>query len=86
MNYAVVIMAFVLLVAIIYWFIAGRLYYTGPRTHARVVDGMVVSDESGERLGDQEKGNRSPSPNPLARSVSLRSLSLRDRRGAGCND
>jgi uncharacterized membrane protein YqiK len=80
MNYAVVILAFVLLVAIVYWFIAGQSYYTGPRTNAKVVNGMVVSDDSAETLGDQEKGVVDPTPNPLARSVSLRTLSLRGRR------
>jgi uncharacterized membrane protein YqiK len=80
MNYAVVILAFVLLVAIVYWFIAGRFYYTGPRTHTKIVNGMVVSDDSAETLGDQEKGSGDPTPNPLARSVSLRTLSLRSRR------
>lgn len=46
MNYAVVILAFVFVVATAYWFIAGRYYYTGPRTHAHVEAGGVVVDDS----------------------------------------
>ena len=64
MNYAIVILAFVLLLAIVYWFIDGRFYYTGPRTHTRIVDGMVVSDDSTEKLGGQEKRRGSPTATP----------------------
>ncbi|KAK3360235.1 amino acid permease [Lasiosphaeria hispida] len=42
MNYAIVILAFVLLVATGYWYIHGRRFYTGPRTHAHVeTDGAI---------------------------------------------
>jgi uncharacterized membrane protein YqiK len=64
MNYAIVILAFVLLLAIVYWFIGGRFYYTGPRTHTRIVNGMVVSDDSAETLGDQEKCRGGPTATP----------------------
>jgi len=42
MNYAVVVLAFVLLFALAYWFIAGRKYYSGPRTHVTLVDGVML--------------------------------------------
>ena len=56
MNYAVVILVFVLLVALVYWFIAGRKYYTGPRTRAHIANGMIVKDDSEGPLNDSEKG------------------------------
>ena len=55
MNYAAVILVFVFLVATAYWFIRGNKYYTGPRTHAHVVDGHIVRDDSGRAVIDQEK-------------------------------
>lgn len=55
MNYAVVILAFVLLVSLIYWHIAGKKYYVGPRTEAHVVDGMIIKDPSESELRDREK-------------------------------
>ena len=58
MNYAIAILALVLIVAFVYWFISGQYYYTGPRTHARIVDGTVISDDSAETLGDLEKRRR----------------------------
>jgi chromate transport protein ChrA len=42
MNYAVAVLAFVLVFALGYWFIAGRKNYGGPRTHVALVDGVVV--------------------------------------------
>ncbi len=64
MNYAVIILAFVVLIATAYWFIAGRKYYTGPRTRARVVDGMIVRDDesAGSVGGDAEKGSPGLAP------------------------
>ena len=56
MNYAVVILVFVLLVALIYWFIHGRHYYTGPRSHAHVEHGVIIEDETDTPAEDQEKG------------------------------
>ncbi|ORY68703.1 amino acid permease [Pseudomassariella vexata] len=55
MNYAVVILAFVFLLATGYWFVAGHKYYIGPRTHARVVSGAVIEEPSLEVLQDYEK-------------------------------
>jgi uncharacterized membrane protein YqiK len=45
MNYAVVILAFVFLLAFSYWFISGRHYYIGPRSEAQVVNGGVVAKD-----------------------------------------
>jgi amino acid permease (GABA permease) len=53
MNYAVAVLVLVLLFSVIYWFAAGRHYYTGPRTHAHIAHGVAISDEV---LPDQEKG------------------------------
>ncbi|KAI9781724.1 MAG: Amino-acid permease 2 [Geoglossum umbratile] len=55
MNYAIVILAFVLLLATIYWFIGGRFYYTGPRTHTRIANGVIVGGDIAETPADQEK-------------------------------
>ncbi|ETS82118.1 Amino-acid permease 2 [Pestalotiopsis fici W106-1] len=53
MNYAVVILAFVFLLAFSYWFISGRHYYIGPRSEAHVVNGGVVPNK--DVSPDQEK-------------------------------
>lgn len=47
MNYAVVIVAGVFVIALSWWYISGRHYYTGPRTRAHVENGVIVNDESG---------------------------------------
>jgi hypothetical protein len=62
MNYAVVILTFVLIVATAYWFIHGRHFYTGPRTHAHVADGEIIEDAS-DSANDQEKSLRVPAEN-----------------------
>jgi hypothetical protein len=54
MNYAVVILVFVLLLSTLYWFIHGRTYYKGPLTHAHVEGGHVVNDDK-DGIPDQEK-------------------------------
>ena len=48
MNYAVVILAFVFVLAFSYWHIRGKYYYTGPRVRAHVVDGAIVNEENSE--------------------------------------
>lgn len=55
MNYAIVILAFVFLLAISYWFVQGRHYYIGPRIEAHVVNGGVVMNPSSDVLHDDEK-------------------------------
>lgn len=55
MNYAVVILAFVMSVALVYWYIHGRTYYTGPRITARVINGAIVAREETDSAHDQEK-------------------------------
>ncbi len=55
MNYAVVILLFVFLLATGYWFIRGRTYYTGPRTRAHVIDGTIIADDGVEAVQDVEK-------------------------------
>lgn len=55
MNYAVVILAFVFVVSLGYWFIAGKKYYIGPRTNAHIVDGVVIAQPSESELHDGEK-------------------------------
>lgn len=55
MNYAVVILAFVMFVATAYWYIHGRTYYTGPRVTAHIVNGGVVLTEDNEKLSDSEQ-------------------------------
>lgn len=55
MNYAVVILAFVMLLATVYWFIHGRTYYVGPRVTAHVHNGGIVPAESESDRMDPEK-------------------------------
>ncbi len=55
MNYAVIILAFVFLLATGYWYLRGRTYYRGPRTRAHVVDGTIIAEDSAEIVGDVEK-------------------------------
>lgn len=55
MNYAVVILAFVFLLATSYWFVRGRKYYIGPRSQTHVVNGGVVEDPAPEVILDEEK-------------------------------
>lgn len=45
MNYAVAVLVLVLLFSVIYWYAAGRKFYTGPRTHAHIENGRAVVDE-----------------------------------------
>ena len=59
MNYAVVFLAFVLVVALVYWYIRGKKHYTGPRTRAHIVDGLVIEDEVA-KLQDQEQAAQTP--------------------------
>lgn len=55
MNYAIVIMAAVFVLSLSYWYIAGHKHYTGPRTHAHVVDGEIIKDHSDSDANDREK-------------------------------
>jgi hypothetical protein len=55
MNYAIVIIGFVFFLATGYWFVAGRKYYIGPRTHARIVNGDIVVAPTAEEIPDYEK-------------------------------
>ena len=48
MNYVVVLMAAVALFAIIYWYAAGRYYYTGPRVKAQLIMGMEADVSSND--------------------------------------
>ncbi|KAB5585405.1 hypothetical protein GE09DRAFT_1048531 [Coniochaeta sp. 2T2.1] len=45
MNYAVAVLVLVLSFSVIYWFAAGRRFYTGPRTHTHIENGVAVVDE-----------------------------------------
>ncbi len=56
MNYAVVVLMFILFVATAYWYIHGRRYYIGPRPHAHVEHGVIIEDPS-DGANDQEKAN-----------------------------
>lgn len=52
MNYAVVILAFVFFLALGYWYIHGRTYYTGPRMTAQIIDGAIVIQDD---IADADK-------------------------------
>ena len=51
MNYVSVLLIAVALFAIIYWYVAGRFYYIGPRVKAQLIEGVT---------GDELKKNSSP--------------------------
>ncbi|KIW73982.1 hypothetical protein PV04_02055 [Phialophora macrospora] len=52
MNYAIVFLVFILLCAIVYWYISGKKFYTGPIVEAEIGDEEVDSSTSGV---EQEK-------------------------------
>ena len=59
MNYAIVILVAVLLFSVIYWYIAGRYYYIGPRVKAQLVLGEEPSESSSnENLNDKVKTDK----------------------------
>jgi amino acid transporter len=47
MNYAIVFLVFILLCAMVYWYISGRKFYTGPIVEAEIADEEVDSSTSG---------------------------------------
>ena len=51
MNYVTVLMVATILFATIYWYAAGRKYYTGPRVKAQLIMGM----EGGDSSSNEEK-------------------------------
>ncbi|KAJ9144333.1 Amino-acid permease 2 [Coniochaeta hoffmannii] len=61
MNYAVAVLVLVLSFSVIYWFAAGRKFYTGPRTHAHIEHGQAVVDE---RPPGEEKTTALPAGEP----------------------
>jgi hypothetical protein len=49
MNYAIAFLALILLAALIWWYLGGRRYYTGPITEAIIVEEDVdVRDSSSQ--------------------------------------
>ena len=54
MNYAIVYLAFILLVSTVYWYIAGKKFYTGPLIEAEV-DLGAEGERSSEEGVQQEK-------------------------------
>ncbi|KAF3354929.1 hypothetical protein VdG1_07133 [Verticillium dahliae VDG1] len=61
MNYASCVLAFALIFSVAYWYLGGRRYYTGPRTHAHIENGAAVSDEL-LPAHDPEKGPEGVAP------------------------
>lgn len=45
MNYAGVVLLFTLLTSVVYWYVSGRKFYTGPRTHHEVAPQFTGSVE-----------------------------------------
>ncbi|MCJ1308172.1 hypothetical protein MMC25_001824 [Agyrium rufum] len=52
MNYVCVILVAVALFAVIYWYAAGRYYYTGPRIKAQIVQEAILAQENAKEGGD----------------------------------
>ncbi|CRK29953.1 hypothetical protein BN1708_005092 [Verticillium longisporum] len=61
MNYASCVLAFALIFSVACWYLGGRRYYTGPRTHAHIENGAAVSDEL-LPAHDPEKGPEGVAP------------------------
>lgn len=51
MNYAVVILAFILVCAGVYWVIAGRKFYIGPISETHVLEGERPEKEKDNSIG-----------------------------------
>jgi len=64
MNYAIVFLLFILLCAMVYWYISGRKFYTGPIVEAEITDMEVESTSSGvehdKKEGDLSHRNGNP--------------------------
>lgn len=59
MNYVIVLMAAVGLFAVIYWYAAGRYYYTGPRVKTQLIVGVEGETSSNEsKLGPDDNPPR----------------------------
>jgi len=54
MNYAIVFLAFILVCAMVWWYISGKKYYTGPLIEAEIQDGDELSQSSG--MDDKKDG------------------------------
>lgn len=53
MNYASVFLVFTLLVTLVYWYISGRKFYTGPLIEAQF-EGSITDRSSSENNKDKE--------------------------------
>ena len=54
MNYVSVILVAVALFAVIYWYVSGRYYYTGPRVKAQLIQTAAVGGHKGMGGGDEK--------------------------------
>lgn len=52
MNYASVFLVFILLCSLVFWYISGKKYYTGPIVEAQT--GGYNSDENSPRPAEME--------------------------------
>jgi amino acid transporter len=66
MNYAIVFLLFILACAIIYWFISGKKFYTGPIVEAEIGDEEVDSSTSGAEQDKKEGELRDRTNHSLA--------------------
>ncbi|ROT42052.1 hypothetical protein SODALDRAFT_326217 [Sodiomyces alkalinus F11] len=62
MNYASVVLVVTLLFSVLYWYLQGKQYYTGPRTYARVSDGDVLGVDEVVPSHDLEKAGHEDLP------------------------
>lgn len=68
MNYAIVFLAFILLCAMVYWYINGRKFYTGPLVEAEIGDVEVDSASSGADH-DKKEGDLTHRPQSMLADV-----------------
>lgn len=64
MNYVTVLMVATMLFATIYWYAAGRKYYTGPRVKAQLLVGEAgdIKEAGDASSGDEKVAAMEPVP------------------------
>ena len=55
MNYVAVFIVAMFLFALIYWYVAGRFYYVGPRVKAQLIVG--IEGNGAEKIGGSPGGS-----------------------------
>ena len=59
MNYAIAFLGLILLAALIWWYVGGRKYYTGPLVEATIIEDEIDARDSSSQENEKniEKGS-----------------------------